>query len=136
MSEPIIYVDHSAIRKGKLEELRQAMTELAEFVDTHEPQLLSYGIFISEQASRMTVIAIHPDAASVEYHMDILEPRFRKYRELVDLLAIDVYGEPSDKMLQQLQQKAQTLGESGSVAVHRLHAGFNRVGAQTSNAPG
>ena len=134
MSKPIIYVDHSAIRKGKLQELQRAMTELAEFVDSSEPQLISYGFFIAEEASRMTVIAIHPDAASVEFHMEVVGPRLRKFAELVDLLAIEVYGEPSDKMLRQLHQKAQTLGDSGRVVVHRLHAGFNRVGAQTSNA--
>lgn len=133
MSEPIIYVDHSAIREGKLKDLQRAVAELVEFVDSHEPQLISYGFFIDEEASRMTVIAIHPDAASVELHMEVVGPRFRKYAELIDLLAIDVYGEPSDKMLRQLQQKAQTLGDSGRVAVHRLHAGFIRVGAQHSN---
>jgi hypothetical protein len=48
---------------------------------THEPQLISYGFFIDEEASRMTVIAIHPDAASLELHMETGGPRFPPVRQ-------------------------------------------------------
>ena len=37
----------------------------------HEPQLISYGVFINEEAARMTVVAVHPDSASLEFHMEI-----------------------------------------------------------------
>jgi hypothetical protein len=29
------------------------------FVERHEPQLISYGFFIDEQAAMMTVVAVH-----------------------------------------------------------------------------
>jgi len=41
------------------------------------------------------------------------------------LLRIDVFGRPSDHLVEQLRQKAQMLG-SGTVLVHELHAGFAR----------
>lgn len=41
MTEPIAYIDRSEVRDGKLEELRESIAELVEFVDTHEPQLIS-----------------------------------------------------------------------------------------------
>ena len=37
MSEPIIYIDRSNIREGKLEEVKAALPRLVEFVDAHEP---------------------------------------------------------------------------------------------------
>lgn len=41
MSEPIVYVDNSEIRDGKLEELKTALNELVEFVEANEPQLIA-----------------------------------------------------------------------------------------------
>ena len=45
MSENIVYIDRSDILDGKLEELREGINELVEFVDAHEPQVISYGFF-------------------------------------------------------------------------------------------
>lgn len=126
MPGPIVYIDRSEIRTERLDELKRSMDELAQFVDAEEPQLLSYGFFIEEGASRMTVVAVHPDAASLELHMEIGGPRFRGFAELLEMLSIDIYGEPSDKALEQLHAKARMLGKDGRVTVHRLHAGFTR----------
>ena len=43
MSESILYVDTSEIREGKLKELKTAMNEL---VETNEPGLIAYNVFI------------------------------------------------------------------------------------------
>lgn len=129
MPEPIIYIDRSEIRPGKLDEIKPAMDELVEFVEAEEPQLLSYGFFLDEDEAQLAVVAIHPDAASLEFHMDIGGPRFRGFAELLEMVSIDVYGEPSERALEQLHQKAQALGKSGRVAVHSLHAGFARLDA-------
>jgi hypothetical protein len=37
MSEPILHIDTSDIREGKLEELKTAMNELVEFVEERAP---------------------------------------------------------------------------------------------------
>ncbi|WP_046472100.1 hypothetical protein [Allosalinactinospora lopnorensis] len=126
MSEPIVYIDRSEIREGKLEEVRKAAAELADFVDTHEPQLLSYGFYINEEAGRMTVVAVHPDSASLELHMEVAGPVFRKFADLIELRAIEAYGRLSDKALSGLHQKALMLGENGSVVVDEPYAGFTR----------
>ena len=126
MSESIVYIDRSDIREGKLEEVRAAIHDLVEFVETHEPQLIAYGFYMNEEATRMTVVAIHPDSASMEFHMETGGPAFRKFTELVNLRTIEVYGRPSDKVLKQLQQKAEMLGENGNVVVHERDAGFMR----------
>lgn len=125
-SEHIIYVDHSEIRDGKLEELRTAIHELVEFVETREPQLQGYGFYINEAGTRITVVAIHPDAASLELHVEIGGPVFRKFAEFIKLRKIEVFGRPSDKALEQLRQKAAMLGEGAAVEVHDRHAAFLR----------
>lgn len=128
MAEPIVYIDRSKIRPGKISELRRAIDELVDFVEVREPQLIHYGFYLDEGSSRMTVIAVHPDAASVELHMEVGGPAFRGFAELIEMEGIEVYGATSDRMLQLLDEKASTLGERGSVVVGDLHAGFARIG--------
>ena len=53
-------------------------------------------------------------------------PLFPGFAPFIELLKIDVYGKPTERLVEQLRQKARTLG-SGSVAVHVLHAGFARL---------
>jgi hypothetical protein len=52
--------------------------------------------------------------------------------DLIKLRTIDVYGRPSGKVLNQLQRKAEMLGENGSVVVHQQHAGFVRIPSATT----
>lgn len=125
MSEPIVYIDRSEVREGKLDELKAAINGLVEFVSANEPQLLSYGFYFNEDSTRMTLVAVHPDSASMEFHMKVAGPSFRKFTEFINLLTIEVYGQPDDALLQQLHQKARMLG-SGTVHVHKPHAGFAR----------
>lgn len=125
MSEPIVYIDRSEIREGKSEELKAAINELVEFVHANEPQLISYNFYINEGGTRMTVVAVHSDSVSMEFHMKIAGPAFRKFTEFINLLTIEVCGPVSDTLLKQLRQKAQMLG-SGTVLVHKRYAGFAR----------
>ena len=127
MTEPIVYIDSSEIREGKLEELKTAMNELVEFIEANEPRLIAYNVYFKEDGSRMTVVHVHPDSASLGFHMKVAGPLFPKFAEFIKLLTIDVYGKPSDDLVEQMRQKAQMLG-NGTVLVHELHAGFARFG--------
>jgi hypothetical protein len=127
MPPPIVYVDTSVIREGKLDELEVAMRHLAAFVDANVPQLISYGFFLDENQTHMTVVAVHRDSASLEFHMDVGGAEFRRFADLIDLLTIEVYGAISDDVLERLRDKARMLG-NGTVAVHELYAGFARAG--------
>jgi hypothetical protein len=125
MSQPIIYVDTSAIREGKLEDLEVAMRGLTAFVEANEPQLISYGFFLDADRTQLTVVAVHPDSASLEFHMDVGGDEFRKFANLIDLLRIEIYGQVSPAARERLHQKAQMLGR-GTVAIHEFYSGFAR----------
>ena len=127
MAEPIVYVDCSEIRAGAIEEVKELASELVDFIKEREPRLLFYGFFFSEDDSQMSVVAVHPDSESMELHLEVGGPGFRKFRDLIAMNGIDVYGRPSDGVLDQLRQKAQMLGAREGVAVHRLESGFARL---------
>jgi hypothetical protein len=64
--EVIVYID-----EGRLEELKDGIRRLVEFIEAHEPRLLAYGFHLDEEAGLMPVTAVHPDSASLELHMDV-----------------------------------------------------------------
>ena len=121
----IVYVDTSDVRAGALEELKTGMKELVGFVEAKVPRILAYSVYFSDDGARMTVVHVHPDCASLEYHLEVAGPVFGRFVELVSLSSIHIYGEASEKVLEQLHGKARLLG-SGDVTVDALHAGFTR----------
>jgi hypothetical protein len=126
-SEPIVYIDHSDVRDGSLEELKAGVRGLVDFIDAREPQLISYGFYVDEAASKMSVVAVHPDSASLERHMEIGSTEFRKLAHMLTLTSIECYGRPSDRALEQLREKAATLGGGGTVVSVGRFAGFMHI---------
>ena len=59
--------------------------------------------------------------------MKVAGPSFPKFVEFIKLLSIDVYGEQSENLVEQMRRKAQMLG-NGIALIHGLHAGFARFG--------
>jgi quinol monooxygenase YgiN len=127
MSKALVYVDTSEVREGALEELKGAIEELVEFVEANVPQILAYNVYLSDDGSRITVVHVHADAASLDQHMDVAGPAFRRFADLLTLSSIRVYGEPSEKAVRQLHEKARQLGCGDVMIVPDAHAGFSRL---------
>jgi hypothetical protein len=125
--QPLVVVDTSEVLEGRLEDLKAAFQELVEFVETNEPEPIGYWMYLTGDGSRMTIVQVHPDSASMEFHMKVAGPAFAKLKDMLRLRSMDVYGEPSEELLAQLQQKARMLGDA-TVAVHDPHRGFSRFG--------
>jgi hypothetical protein len=121
----IVYVDTSDVREGALEDLKAGMNELVDFVAANVPRVLAYNVYFGADGSTMTVVHVHPDAESLEYHLEVAGPIVRRLVELVTLSSIHIYGDPSEKALTQSYGKARLLGR-GKVVVDPLHAGFTR----------
>ena len=126
VTQPIVYVDRSEIRSGAVADLRMALGRLVEFVEEREPRLLAYSFHIDEASSTMWVVAVHPDADSLELHLRIGGPEFRRVGEFITLRAIDVYGAVGTDVLELLREKARILG-GATVAVHPAAMGFART---------
>lgn len=132
MSNPILVVDSSEIREGKLEEVKAAVEDLVAFVEANaEP--LAYNIYFDEAGMQMTVVQIHSRSESLEHHLTVAGPVFRRFADLVTLQRVDVYGLAGDAALEQLHGKAQLLGNA-PVVVHALGSGFSHLAADSSAA--
>lgn len=125
MNSPIIYIDCSKIRDGKLEHLKTALFDLKSLVEINIPRLISYSFYLNEVETELTVVAVHPDSESLDFHLDMGRKQFEKFKELVDLLSIEVYRQVDDFTLGSLRKKAQLPG-NGKVIVYNFLTGFSR----------
>lgn len=127
MSGSLVYIDVSEVKEGSLDRLEGAIEELAGFIEANVPDVLAYNVFLSEDGTQMTVVHVHAEAESLERHLITAGPVFRKFSDLLTLRSIRVYGEPSERAVELLREKASMLG-SGDVTVLRPRAGFSRLG--------
>jgi len=75
----------------------------------------------------MTVVQLQPDSASLEFHMEVGGPAFAKFKDLIRLTAMEVYGEPSEGLCKRLLDKAQMLGGSEEIVTfYNRQAGFSQ----------
>ncbi|WP_454697775.1 hypothetical protein [Arthrobacter humicola] len=127
MSDFLVYLDTSDVRPGKLGELKVAMEDLARFVEANEPRIIAYDVYFSDDGTRMNVLQVHQDLASLEFHLEVAGPRFPPIAPLVRLRTIEIFGAVTEELVKQLEAKTQLLG--GTVMIRNLHAGFARVAA-------
>ncbi|MFD1504309.1 hypothetical protein FE374_04505 [Georgenia yuyongxinii] len=123
-SQLIVYVDHSDIHQGRSAELKDGIRRLVDAIEGLEPQLIAYGFHLDEEAGHMTVTAVHPDSASLEFHMEVGREEFRKLGDMITLREIQVYGSINARAHAMLVEKTEMLG--GSLRVIERFAGFAR----------
>ena len=126
-ASPVVYIDRSSIHDGARDDLDAGVRALLAFVDRHQPQMTMYGFYLDEDASEMTVVAVHPDSASLERHIEIGGPEFVKLAPHLTLHEIEVFGTLSARAVELLQQKASALGDGVALHLHEQSAGFDRL---------
>ncbi len=127
--EPILFIDTWKIREGKLAAFKDATREFVDFVAENEPQLIAYNVYIDEESNHSTVVQIHPDSESIEFHMNVAGPQFGRFIELYEPGGrIEIHGRPADHVLGRMRQMAQQLGVAVIVKEH--YAGFARPQAE------
>jgi hypothetical protein len=124
---PVIYIDRSDVHEGCSDDLKAGIRDLVAFVDSHQPQIVTYGFYFDEDVRRMTVVAVHPDSASLVRHVDIGGPEFKKLAPFIELREIEVFGRLDERAVELLQAKAAALGDRGIVTMHDRFLGFDRI---------
>jgi hypothetical protein len=107
MIKPLIFVSTWKIKEGRLEEYKKFAREFMEHVKAKEPQLIAFNMYFNEDETEMTSIQVHPDAVSMDFHLQVLAKVIGEdmidWIDRADFLEpqhIEIYGTPSAKLLE------------------------------------
>jgi hypothetical protein len=127
---PFIFIATNRLKPGRLDRERTRVADLVEFIAANEPRLIAFNEYVNEAGDEVTVVQFHPDAASVEAHLQVVGERARAaYAETLDAtVRVQVFGRPTQAILETLRQQA---GSGVEVSINGEHlGGFTRSAAQ------
>ena len=126
MSGAFVYVGTARIKPGKLEEARKNLAELVDFVETNEPRMIAFHLFLDEEGSTLTIVHVHPDSASMEFHLQVAAKHFATAFDFLESNVSEQYFGPiSDGLAAELAK-----WDDPAVAVTRVpvhEGGFTRT---------
>lgn len=104
MSGPFIFSFRGKIVPGKHEEYLAHCREAAEIVESEEPRVIAFHTWESADGTEASCVQVHPDAESLEFHFKIyMEKLAARAEGAVQVLEYDVYGEPSEAVMEVLK---------------------------------
>jgi quinol monooxygenase YgiN len=128
MGEPFVYVGTWTIKPGQFEEARKWLAEHVEFIETNEPRLIAFHVYFDQEGRTASVVQVHPDSASMEFHMQLIAEHLTGAFDYIDAIVSEQYYGPMSGSL------AETLAawETPGVAVTKMpvhEGGFTRTNA-------
>ena len=130
MPSPFIFIATNRLKAGRLDLERTRVPNLVEFIEANEPRLIAFNEYLNEAGDEVTVVQVHPDAESMEAHLEIVRERAQDaYAQTLDAtVRIQVFGQPTQAILDTLRQQA---SDGVEISVNGEHlGGFTRSAAQ------
>jgi quinol monooxygenase YgiN len=106
MSEPIVFISNQRIKEGKLDGYRQYYLEVIEEIKANKPGTVAHLFYVNEDGRDASIVHIFPDAEAMEYHMQGVDEKAKKAYEFTEIVSFEIYGKPSDKVLEMMMQIA------------------------------
>ena len=127
MAAPFILVSTFKVKEGSLEDLQDYFRTITELIQAKEPRFIAFHGFVSEDGTEMTSVQIHPDVASMEFHLQVLrdnwEETFSRYATLLEGIQVDYYGAMPPQAALELSRQA-----GSDVGIKPVHVGgFTRA---------
>jgi hypothetical protein len=126
MTAPFILVSRFRVKQGSAEELRDYARRVTELVETHEPRAIALHTFLSEDAMELSTFHLHPDVASMEFHMQVQQDHWDEIispiASMLEGISVDFYGAmPPESALDNFRRAGSKIG------IKPVHlAGFTR----------
>jgi predicted metallo-beta-lactamase superfamily hydrolase len=127
MSGPFVYVGTFTIKNDRLEQGKKYLTEHCAVVEANEPRLIAFHAFFDEEGRTASVVQVHPDSASMEFHMQVMSEHLADAFDYIEAVVSEQYfGAASDALSEILAKYAEPGVSVTSMPVHA--AGFTRSG--------
>jgi quinol monooxygenase YgiN len=128
MTQPVVFISHFRVKEGKLDGFRQRSEGTTKSLEAEKPATVAFLTYLSEDGTQLSIVHVFPDAGSMDAHVEGAEERAAAAYEFVEPAGWEIYGRPSDGVLEMMRRSA----ASASVPLvhHPEHlAGFLRLRA-------
>lgn len=125
--ETFIYLSTHSIKKGKSENIRAWYQEFEALVREQEPRLIASQLYVNDPQTEGTIVLVHPDAASMDYHLQVAGDKIGEGLAWAPTESIQIYGTPGP-VLRQVLRHNEDSGVSVRVTPHAV-GGFSRSAA-------
>ena len=124
MAEALITISISRIQEGRAGDFERINAEIVAAVQEHEPRLIGMHVYLTEDGSRVVGVQVHPDAESMEFHMQVMREKIGRALDMLELTEFLVLG-PAGPGLTQMMER---LAAGGTTVDHlpRHVSGFTR----------
>jgi hypothetical protein len=82
-------------------------------------RLLAFHIYVTEDCSSEVVIQIHPDAESMQHHLQVMGEKVRETFAFTDFESLEIYGQPNEPLSEWIPRVTQGI----DFTLHALHWG-------------
>lgn len=104
MSKPIVFISTHKIREGKLDGFKERNRQVAQYMEANKLGTVAFLAYLNEDGSEVSIVHLFPDAEAMEQHMEGVGDRAKRAAEFLEFQLLEVYGRPSDKVLQMMKQ--------------------------------
>lgn len=123
MEQPFILVSSYPVKPDRLDEIQERCRSVTASVESNEPQMLAFHCYFDEVRGRLGIIQVHPDAASMARHMEVIAEHLATAWDWLDEEGGELhwFGTPPDVLTRYAVERGVTVD---AFAAHV--AGFTR----------
>ncbi|MCV0402856.1 MAG: hypothetical protein K5924_03985 [Chloroflexi bacterium] len=131
MAGPIVFISHSGVKEGRLEDLRSLTAEVMERLEDSKPETVAMLAYLDADDAVLSIVHVFGDAEAMDRHFEGATERARTAYELMEPRGWEIYGSPSEAVLGSMRAAAEAAQVELRV-VSRFSGGFLRAPARNA----
>jgi hypothetical protein len=121
MTQPIVFISHSAIKNGALDGFRGFIRTGSKLLEADKPGTIAFLVYLDEEGTQASIVHVFPDADAMTAHLQGVQERSEEADAFIRTTAYEVYGSPDGEVLQMMRAFADRSGVP--LQVHPDHVG-------------
>ena len=123
MTQPIVFISHSSIRGGRVDEFRDFIRRGAPMLEADKPGTVAFLAYLNEDGSEASIVHVFPNADAMSAHLEGVQERSEEADAFIQTMAYEIYGSPGPQVVQMMRAFAERSGVP--LTVHPEHvAGY------------
>lgn len=128
MSNQIVFISRHKIKEGKLEGFKQYYRRGVEVMKDEKPGTVAFLAYVDEDGDEVRIVHVFPDQEAMDLHMEGVAERSEGAFEFLEPQGFEIYGQPSEGVMEMMSQSAEMRGMSLDLKPDQL-GGYLRLGS-------